>query len=62
MTHPLKIRYLPAITWRPIRDGLSDLLASTIDFQVVGLARDGLEAVEKTRELHPYVVIIDSTE
>ncbi len=54
------IRILIADDSTAIRDGICSLLDSTGDFQVVGLARDGLEAVEKARELLPDVVIMDS--
>lgn len=42
-----------------MRESLSSLLNPKCGFQVVGLASDGLEAVEKARELHPDVVIMD---
>ncbi len=54
------IRILIADDSTAIRDGICSLLDPTGDFQVVGLARDGLEAVEKARELLPDVVIMDS--
>ncbi len=54
------IRILIADDSRAIRDGLSSLLGQMGDFLVVGLARDGLEAVEQARKLLPDVVIMDS--
>jgi len=39
-------------------DGLEDLLVAH-GFEVQGVARDGLEAVEKARALHPEVVLMD---
>ncbi len=54
------IRILIADDSAAIRDGMCCLLDPTGDFQVVGLARDGLEAVEKARVLLPDVVIMDS--
>ncbi len=54
------IRILIADDSTAIRDGMCSLLDPTGDFQVVGLARDGLEAVEKARVLLPDVVIMDS--
>ncbi len=54
------IRVLIADDSATMRDGLSSLLDQTGDFQVVGLACDGLEAVEKAGELLPDVVIMDS--
>ena len=43
-----------------IRDCLASLLNSTSGFRVVGLAGDGLEVVEKARELLPNVVVMDA--
>jgi DNA-binding NarL/FixJ family response regulator len=42
-----------------VRDGLSAMLSRQDDFQVVGQATNGLEAVEKFRELKPDVVLMD---
>ncbi len=42
-----------------VRDGLSAMLGREKDFQVVGEARNGLDAVEKARELKPEVVLMD---
>ncbi len=39
-------------------DGLEDLLAAH-GFEVLGTARDGLEAVEKARALHPEAILMD---
>ncbi len=47
------IRVLIADDSPAIRDGLSTLLSQEGDFEVVGLARDGLEAVQKASELLP---------
>lgn len=41
------------------RKGLARLLDAQPDFKVVGEARDGLEAVEQTRRLHPDLVLMD---
>nr|HID12646.1 response regulator transcription factor [Anaerolineae bacterium] len=41
------------------RKGLARLLDAQPDFEVVGEARDGLEAVEQTRLLHPDLVLMD---
>ncbi len=43
-----------------IRDGLSSLIDAQSDFFVVGTAGDGLEAVEKAKDLRPDVVIMDA--
>jgi DNA-binding NarL/FixJ family response regulator len=41
------------------RKGLVRLLGAQPDFDVVGEAQDGLEAIEKTRQLRPDVVLMD---
>ena len=41
------------------RKGLARLLGAQPDFEVVGEARDGLEAVEQARLLHPDLVLMD---
>ena len=42
-----------------VRDGLAAMLARQSDFEVVGEARNGLEAVVKARELLPHVILMD---
>lgn len=42
-----------------IRDGLRELLENAGDFEVVGEAEDGAEAVKAARDLRPDVVIMD---
>ncbi len=54
------IRVLIADDSPAIRDGLSSLLSQQSDFEVVGLAQDGLEAVQKASELLPDVVLMDA--
>ena len=53
------IRVLIADDSAAMRDGLSSLLSQQGDFEVVGLAGDGLEAVQKAGELLPDVVLMD---
>ncbi len=54
------IRVLIAEDAPAILDGISGLLQSQADFQIVGAVGNGLEAVEKARELSPHVVIMDA--
>ncbi len=54
------IRVLIADDSIAIRDSLASLLNQAGGFQVVGLASDGVEAVEKARQLLPDVVIMDA--
>jgi two-component system response regulator NreC len=54
-----KIRILLADDHAVLRSGLDALLGLEDDFQVVGQAAGGEEAVEKTRLLQPDVVVMD---
>ena len=54
------IQVLIADDSRAIRDSLASLLIQKSGFRVVGVAGDGLEAVDKARELLPDVVIMDA--
>ncbi len=42
-----------------VRDGLSAMLGRQEDFTVVGEAENGLEAIEKTKDLNPDVILMD---
>jgi DNA-binding NarL/FixJ family response regulator len=42
-----------------VREGLFAMLGREHDFEVIGEARDGVEAVNKARELNPDVVLMD---
>ena len=54
------IRVLIADDSVALRDGPASILNQTGGFEVVGLAVDGIEAVDKARELLPDVVIMDA--
>jgi DNA-binding NarL/FixJ family response regulator len=53
------IRILIADDHPVVREGLFAMLSRESDFEVVGEARDGVEAVNKTKELNPEVVLMD---
>jgi DNA-binding NarL/FixJ family response regulator len=42
-----------------VREGLSAMLSREGDIEVVGEAQNGKEAIEKARELHPDIVLMD---
>jgi two-component system response regulator NreC len=54
-----KIRVFLADDHAVVRDGLRALLMETGDIEVVGQAADGLEAIDRVRELEPDVVVMD---
>ena len=54
-----KIRILLADDHTMIRSGIATLLQSIKEFSIVGEAEDGEDAVQKTSELRPTVVVID---
>lgn len=54
-----KIKVLIAEDHTIVRQGLSALLRSEPDIEVVGEASDGLEAIEQAKKLFPDVVLMD---
>ncbi len=54
-----KIRVLIADDHTLVRDGIRSLLALVADIEVIGEAKNGKEALEKTRRLAPDVVLMD---
>ena len=54
-----KISILIADDHLIVRTGLAALLGTEHDFQVVGQAKNGIEAVRETIRLQPDVVIMD---
>lgn len=59
MTDHTSIRILLADDHDMVRRGLAVFLLAYDDFELVGEAANGLEAVEKCRDLHPDVVLMD---
>ncbi len=54
-----KIRVLIADDHSLVREGISAFLRMCDDIEVVGEAADGKEAIEKTKKLHPDVILLD---
>jgi len=54
-----KIRVLITDDHQVVREGLAAILNEKNNIVVVGFARDGVEAVSRTRELSPDIVVMD---
>jgi NarL family two-component system response regulator LiaR len=59
MTEITSIRVLIADDHAVVREGLRSFIALEPDIEVVGEAADGVEAVEKTRDLDPDIILLD---
>ncbi len=58
-TESRRIRVLIADDHSIMREGLQSMLKDSEDFEVVGSARDGVEAVKAASELSPDVIVMD---
>ncbi len=56
---PERIRLLIADDHPVVRTGLEGMLSSQLDFEVVGEAANGRQAIEMAERLHPGVVLMD---
>jgi NarL family two-component system response regulator LiaR len=54
-----KIRVLLVEDQAVVREGLAAILSYVSDIEVVGQAKDGIEAVEMLNEIHPDVILLD---
>lgn len=54
-----RVRILIADDHPVVRDGLAAMLATQADFEIVGMAGTGAEAVTEAHRLHPDVVLMD---
>jgi len=59
MTEITPIRVLIADDHAVVREGLRSFIALEPDIEVVGEAADGVEAVEKARDLDPDIILLD---
>ena len=59
MTNPVTIRILIADDHPPMREGLAALLGLQPDFQVVALAKNGLETIALYHQHQPDVLLLD---
>ena len=55
----MSVRVLIADDNEMVRRGIKDLLASEMTWQICGEAEDGADAVQKSRELRPHIILLD---
>jgi chemotaxis response regulator CheB len=55
----MSVRVLIVDDFALMRDGIAAALAVEPEIEVVGLAADGVEALDLTRELAPDVIVLD---
>ena len=55
----MNIKILIADDHQIVREGIKNMLSEINDFEIVGEAENGKEAIEKVKELSPDIVIID---
>jgi len=53
------VRVLVVDDYEPFRRSVCSMLEQSPDFQIVGEASDGLEAVQKAEELNPDLIFLD---
>ena len=59
-TYVEKLKVLVVDDSSVARHGLKSILGAYSDIEVVGAAADGLEAIEKTAELVPQIILMDA--
>jgi DNA-binding NarL/FixJ family response regulator len=57
----MSVRVLIADDNEMVRRGIKDLLASEMTWQICGEAKDGADAVQKSRELRPHMILLDTS-
>jgi NarL family two-component system response regulator LiaR len=59
MANPTNIRVLIADDHAVVREGLRTLISTKDGMEIIGEARDGIEALELVHKLHPDVILLD---